>query len=211
MHYLEATHCEEGEAEVQRMRIQHPKIHQTSESCQVERRSLGLTGVSVEGSASPDVNCGETTRHARPPQLLPDLSAGSWPPITVGSRGRCPGWSAVSSPAPGTLGKWIAILWSAAQSCLSLWDPMDCSPPASSVHGDSPGKNTGGGRHALLQGIFSTQGSNSRLPHCRRTLHPRSHKGSPGTWIISSEFSKIHIAVRALLWMALYSGKLHSV
>ena len=73
MHYLEATHCEEGETEVQRMRIQHPKIHQTSESCQVERRSLGLTGVSVEGSASPDVNCGETTRRARPPQLLPDL------------------------------------------------------------------------------------------------------------------------------------------
>ena len=21
------------------------------------------------------------------------------------------------------------------QSCLTLWDPMDCSPPASSVHG----------------------------------------------------------------------------
>ena len=24
---------------------------------------------------------------------------------------------------------------SAAQSCLTLWDPMDCSPPGSSVHG----------------------------------------------------------------------------
>ena len=22
-----------------------------------------------------------------------------------------------------------------AQSCLTLWDPMDCSPPGSSVHG----------------------------------------------------------------------------
>ena len=31
-------------------------------------------------------------------------------------------------------------------------DPMDCSPPGSSVHGDSPGKNTGVGCHALLQG-----------------------------------------------------------
>ena len=30
--------------------------------------------------------------------------------------------------------------------------PMDCSLPSSSVHGDSPGKNTGVGRHALLQG-----------------------------------------------------------
>ena len=31
---------------------------------------------------------------------------------------------------------------------------MDCSPSGSSVHGDSPGKNTGLGCHALLQGIF---------------------------------------------------------
>jgi len=37
---------------------------------------------------------------------------------------------------------------------------MDCSLPGSSVHGDSPGKNTGVGCHALFQGIFPTQGSN---------------------------------------------------
>ena len=30
-----------------------------------------------------------------------------------------------------------------AQSCLSLCNPMDCSPPGRSVHGDSPSKNTG--------------------------------------------------------------------
>ena len=40
-----------------------------------------------------------------------------------------------------------------AQSCLTLCNPMDCSPPGSSVHGDFPGKNTGVGCHALLQGI----------------------------------------------------------
>ena len=44
---------------------------------------------------------------------------------------------------------------------------MDCSPPGSSVHGDSPGKNTGVGCHALLQGIFPTQESNPGLLHCR--------------------------------------------
>ena len=44
-----------------------------------------------------------------------------------------------------------------AQSCLTLCNPMDCSPPGSSVHGDSPGKNIGVGCHALLQGIFPTQ------------------------------------------------------
>ena len=37
---------------------------------------------------------------------------------------------------------------------------MDCSPPVSFVHGDSPGRNAGVGCHALLQGIFPTQGSN---------------------------------------------------
>ena len=46
------------------------------------------------------------------------------------------------------------------QSCLTRCDSMDCSLPGSSVHGDSPGKNTGVGCHALLQGIFLTQGSN---------------------------------------------------
>ena len=40
-------------------------------------------------------------------------------------------------------------------------DPMDCSLPASSLHGDSPGKNAGVGCHALLQGIFPTQRLNS--------------------------------------------------
>ena len=42
------------------------------------------------------------------------------------------------------------------QSCLTLCNPMDCSLPSSSDHGDSPGKNTGVGCHALLQGIFPT-------------------------------------------------------
>ena len=38
----------------------------------------------------------------------------------------------------------------------TLW-PHDCSPPGSSVHGNSPGKNPGVGCHALFQGIFPTQ------------------------------------------------------
>ena len=47
------------------------------------------------------------------------------------------------------------------QSCLTLCDPMDYSLPGSSV--DFPGKNTVVGYHALLQGIFSTQGLNLTL------------------------------------------------
>ena len=46
------------------------------------------------------------------------------------------------------------------QSCPTLCGPMDCSPPGSSVHEISPGKNTGVGCHAPLQGTFLTQGSN---------------------------------------------------
>ena len=62
-----------------------------------------------------------------------------------------------------------------AQPCTTLCDPMDCSLPDSSVHGDSPGKNTGVGCHALFQGIFPTQGSNPGLQHCRQTLYHLNH------------------------------------
>ena len=47
---------------------------------------------------------------------------------------------------------------------------------------DSPGKNTGVGCHALLQGIFPTQGSNPGFPHCRQILYHLSHQGRP--WIL---------------------------
>ena len=56
------------------------------------------------------------------------------------------------------------------QLCLTPCDPMDCSPPGSSreiLHGNFPGKNTGEGCHALLQGIFLIWGSNPGLLHCR--------------------------------------------
>ena len=54
-----------------------------------------------------------------------------------------------------------------AQWCPTLWDPMRCSPPGPSVHGDSPGENTGMGCHFLLQDTgwrglwFSTATTNS--------------------------------------------------
>ena len=41
-----------------------------------------------------------------------------------------------------------------------MWHRGLYNLPGSSAHGDSPGKNTGMGCHALLQGIFPTQGSN---------------------------------------------------
>ena len=74
-----------------------------------------------------------------------------------------------------------------AQSCPTLCDPVDCSPPGSSVHGDSPGENPGVGCHALLQGIFPTQELNLGLPHCRQFLYHLSHQGSPKKIGISPE------------------------
>ena len=42
-----------------------------------------------------------------------------------------------------TVAKTLVRECSVTQSCWSLCDPMDCSPPGSPIHGDSPGKNTG--------------------------------------------------------------------
>ena len=77
--------------------------------------------------------------------------------------------------------KWQPTPVLVTQLFLTLWDPMDCSPLGSSVQGDSPDKNTGVGCHALLQGIFPTQGLNPGLLHCRQILYHLSHQGSPHT------------------------------
>ena len=63
------------------------------------------------------------------------------------------------------------------QSCPTLCDPLDCGPPGSFDHGDSPGKNTEVGCHAFLQGIFPTQGSNPSLLHCRQIFYHLSYQG----------------------------------
>ena len=85
-----------------------------------------------------------------------------------------------------------AMLCLVTLSCPTLCDPMDCSPPGSSAHGDSPGKNTGVGCHFLLQGISSTQGLNL---HLLCPLHWQA--GSlpllpPETLPLDSKFNKFH-------------------
>ena len=77
-----------------------------------------------------------------------------------------------------------------AQSCPALCDPMDYSPPGSSVRGIFPGRNTGMGCHFLLQGIFLTQELNPGLPHCRQTLYHLSHQGSSKLWPMVREKKK---------------------
>ena len=56
-----------------------------------------------------------------------------------------------SNPSPNLL---LCVLCAVlvAQLCLALCDPMDYSPPGSSVHGDSPGKNAGVGAMPSFMG-----------------------------------------------------------
>ena len=74
-------------------------------------------------------------------------------------------------------------------SCLALFDslgPLGLQPSRFLCLWDSPGKKTGVGCHALLQGIFPTQGSNPGLPHCRGILYQLSHQRSPRILELSS-------------------------
>ena len=63
------------------------------------------------------------------------------------------------------------------QSCPTLCNPVDGSPPAISINGDSLGKNTGVGCPALLQEIFLTQWAN---PHLLCLLHWHMDSLPPG-------------------------------
>ena len=72
--------------------------------------------------------------------------------------------------------------------CPTLCNPMDCSPPGSSVHGDSPGQNTGMVCHVLLQGIFLTQGLNPGLLHFRQILYQMSYQRIPYGSVVLSIF-----------------------
>ena len=78
--------------------------------------------------------------------------------------------------------------------------PLDCSPRGFSVHGISPGKNTGAGCHFLLQDVFLTQWSKLgllRLLQAGEILYLLSHQGSWYThkyiYIILSELGFLQI------------------
>ena len=51
-----------------------------------------------------------------------------------------------------------------AQSCPTLYDPMDSVAHQALCPWNSPGKSTGVGNHSLHQGIFPNPGIKSRSP-----------------------------------------------
>ena len=72
-----------------------------------------------------------------------------------------------------------AVLCLVVQSCPTYsLQPYGLYPTRFLCQWDFPGKNTGVIYHALLQGIFPTQGSNPGLPHCRQILYHLSYQGS---------------------------------
>ena len=58
---------------------------------------------------------------------------------------------------------WYFIFAKSLQWCLTLFDPMDFSPPGSSVLGFLQERILARVAYALLQGTFLTQGSNPGL------------------------------------------------
>ena len=98
-----------------------------------------------------------------------------------------------------------AVLCLAAPSCPTLCDSMDCSPPGTSVHGDSPGYWSG--CHAL-QGIFPMEGSNTDLPHCRQILCHLRNLGNPRIleWV-TYPFSRESSWLRNPTWISCIVGE----
>ena len=96
----------------------------------------------------------------------------------------------------------VSVCWCPCSCVLSVWvpDESECHSVMSDSswpHGlynswNSSGQNAGVGRHALLQGIFPTQGWNPGLTHCRWLLSQLSPQGSPGrlmSWLKIKTFS----------------------
>ena len=65
------------------------------------------------------------------------------------------------------------------QLCLTFCNSMDCSPPASSVHGILQAKIVEWVAIPFSRGSSQTQGLNPGLLHCRWILYCLIHQGSP--------------------------------
>ena len=83
-----------------------------------------------------------------------------------------------------------------AQLCPTLWDPMDCSPAGSSVHGIIQQENWSR-KPFPSPGNLSTLGSNLGLLQGRQILYHLSHQGS---------FQKPYLNTCLLMWILHLGG-----
>ena len=95
---------------------------------------------------------------------------------------------------PRDIGAWWASVYGVTQSWTRL-KRLSSSSSRLLFPWDSPGKNTGVGCHALLQGFFLTQGSNPGLLHCRQILYHLSHQENPSSQVHEGKFNGMDIIV----------------
>ena len=95
---------------------------------------------------------------------------------------------------------WLKVKMKVAQSCLTLCDPMDCSPPGSSVPGILQAR--------ILEWVAFPFSKGSSQPwdrtwvsrvSCigRQVLYSLSHQGSPSSWLSHDQLS---ISAVSLWW-----------
>ena len=87
-----------------------------------------------------------------------------------------------------------------ARLCLTLCDPMDCSPPGSSIHGISQARLLGVGCHLLLQGDLPDPGIKPMSPAWKADSLPLSYDGS---------LSILGYPLNSRLWGAQLSFRFH--
>ena len=71
-----------------------------------------------------------------------------------------------------------------AESCATLSNPQNCSPPSSPVHGILQARILEWGAIPFSRAIFLTQGSNPGLLHCRQSLYSPSYQGRNNKFIL---------------------------
>ena len=98
----------------------------------------------------------------------------------------------------------VTYLCLVAQSCQTLCDPMDCSPPASSVHRDFPGKNTGVGFMPSSRGSSQPR-DRTQSPTLQVDSLPTERPGKPK----HTEVGSLSLLQRIFLTQELNRGLLH--
>ena len=96
--------------------------------------------------------------------------------------------------------RWYCCCFNVAKSCLTLWDPMDYSPPGSSVHGISQARILRVSCHSFSMGSSCARGSNLCLLwllHCQVDSLP-----SPWGGMISSVQSLSRVQLFLTPWTA---------
>ena len=84
---------------------------------------------------------------------------------------------------PGVIGAGNSGPRCAAKMCPTLCDPMDCSPPGSSVHGSLQARILEWVAMRSSRGIFPTQGWNLMSPALAGWLNPQRTSWEDGLWV----------------------------